>query len=251
MHFLTRARAAVIAAAISGLVGVAWAAGALPTPNFAGLQINGNTMTFPGAPATIVSQAGLNTALPSTAAVYKGTGGSGVAQAATPGTDYAAPGSAMTVSALYTFTNSDFAMLGSSTGTTTFTSSNAGSSNFTLTFPAVTETLAGLGAADQTLSGGANLTPYNPATGNYTVDCGKNPGQWITNGGAFTITAPASDGECILQIENGASAGAVTWSGFSEGTNTGDALTTTNTSKFQVSITRIHAISHYLITALQ
>jgi hypothetical protein len=54
LHFLTRARAAVIAAAISGLVGVAWAAGVLPTPNFAGLQINGNTMTFPGVAATLL-----------------------------------------------------------------------------------------------------------------------------------------------------------------------------------------------------
>ena len=95
---------------------------------------------------------------------------------------------------------------------------------------------------DQTLSGGANLTPYNPSVGAYTVDCGKIPAQWIANTGAFTITAPAADGECVLQIENGFGAGAVTWSGFSEGTNTGDALTTTNGNKFQVSIIRIHSI---------
>lgn len=158
---------------------------------------------------------------------------------------------ANTWGAVQTFTNSDIALLGSSTGKTTFTSANAGASNFTLTFPAVTETLAGLGGADQTLSGGANLTVYNPATGNYTVDCGQNPGQWITNGGAFTITAPAADGMCVLQIENNGSAGAVTWSGFTEGSNTGDALDTTNAHKFQVSITRIHSISHYLISALQ
>jgi hypothetical protein len=112
-------------------------------------------------------------------------------------------------------------------------------------------TLASVSAADQTLSGGANLTPYNPTAGNVTIDCGKNPALWIANTGAWTITAPAADGECILQIENGAGAAIPTWSGFSEGSATGDALTTTSGNKFQVSITRIHSISHYLITALQ
>jgi len=58
LHFLTRARAAIIAAGIIGVVGVAWAAGALPIPNFGGLQINGNTMTFPGVPATILYNGG-------------------------------------------------------------------------------------------------------------------------------------------------------------------------------------------------
>ena len=104
---------------------------------------------------------------------------------------------------------------------------------------------------DQTLAGGANLTVAGLTTGSITVDCGKNPGQYIANTGAFTLTAPANDGECILQIENGSGAGAVTWSGFSEGSNTGDALDTTNGHYFQVSVVRIHAKAHYLITALQ
>ena len=44
-------------------------------------------------------------------------------------------GTAQTWTAVQTFTNSDIRLLGSSTGYTTFTSANAGASNFTLTFP--------------------------------------------------------------------------------------------------------------------
>ncbi len=53
--------------------------------------------------------------------------------------------------ALQTFDNSQIAMLGSSTGKTTFSSANAGASNFTLTFPAITDTVATL-TATQTLT---------------------------------------------------------------------------------------------------
>ena len=58
---------------------------------------------------------------------------------------------ANTWTAAQTFTNSDIKLLGSSTGATTFTSANSGASNFTLTFPAVTDTLVTL-AATQTLT---------------------------------------------------------------------------------------------------
>jgi hypothetical protein len=122
---------------------------------------------------------------------------------------------------------------------------------YTYTFPLANSTLANLTTADQVLAGGATLTVTALTTGGITVDCGQGPGQYIANTAAFTITAPVNDGECILQIENGSGAGAVTFSGFSEGANTGDALTTTSGNYFQISITRIHAKSHYLITALQ
>lgn len=56
-------------------------------------------------------------------------------------------GTAQTWTAVQTFTNSDIKLLGSSTGGTVFTSANAGASNFTLTFPAVNDTLAVLGTA--------------------------------------------------------------------------------------------------------
>lgn len=49
--------------------------------------------------------------------------------------------------AAQTFTNSDIKLLGSSTGATTFTSANAGATNYTLTLPANTGTLAELNLA--------------------------------------------------------------------------------------------------------
>lgn len=113
---------------------------------------------------------------------------------------------------------------------------------------------AQLATTDQTLSGGANLTTFSIGTvssGTTTIDCGKNPSQYLTNGGAFTLAAPTNDGQCIVQVENGASAGTITFSGFSVGTNTGDPLDTTNGHKFQISIRRVHSVSEYAIQAAQ
>jgi len=108
-----------------------------------------------------------------------------------------------------------------------------------------------LGIEDQVLAGGASVTAKSLSTGNITIDPGARPLQYITNGGAFTITAPAADGSCMLLITNNASAGAVTFSGFTVGSSTGDSLTTTNTNKFTVSIWRINGTSGYRIVAHQ
>lgn len=70
-------------------------------------------------------------------------------------------GAAETWTALQRFTNSDLALLGSSTGITTFTSANASATNYTLTIPAATDTVVEL-AATQTLS---NKTLIAPALG--------------------------------------------------------------------------------------
>jgi hypothetical protein len=154
-----------------------------------------------------------------------------------------------------TFANSDLKLLGSSTGATTFTSANAGASNFTLTLPAVTDTVAVLGTADQAMSGGVLLTAHGYSTGNITVDCGQNPQQYVVNGGAFTITAPANDGNCLLLVRNNGSAGAITFSGFTSEASHGDAITTTNTSAFTISIWRITdgtgALADYRVVAMQ
>jgi hypothetical protein len=112
-------------------------------------------------------------------------------------------------------------------------------------------TLADLGAADQTLSGGANVTQLGLSTGNVTIDCGARSLQSITNGGAFTITAPASDGSCMVLVTNNGSAGTISFSGFSVGANTGDALTIINTNKFTIFIWRINGISGYRVAAHQ
>ena len=122
------------------------------------------------------------------------------------------------------------------------------------TFPNRSDTVAVLGAADQLLSGGANLTAYSIGTissGTVTPDCGKNPAQYLTNNGAFTLAAPSSDGACILLITNGSSAGAITFSGFTVSLNTGDLLTTASGSKFMLSILRINGTSTYVTKALQ
>ena len=55
-------------------------------------------------------------------------------------------GNANTWTAAQTFTNSDIKLLGSSTGATTFFSANASATNYTLTFPAATDTIVVLGA---------------------------------------------------------------------------------------------------------
>lgn len=108
-----------------------------------------------------------------------------------------------------------------------------------------------LDLAGQVITGGATVTSLTQSTGNITVDCGLRPLQFITNGGAFTITAPANDGACMLLVTNNASAGAITFSGFSVGANTGDILTTVNTSKFMVWIGRINGSTTYRIASLQ
>ena len=99
---------------------------------------------------------------------------------------------------------------------------------------------------------GYTITPYNKGTfSSFTVDPSLGNYQYGTNNGAFTLTAPASDCAVDLLITNGASAGSITFSGFTVGSNIGDALTTTNTSKFLVSMRRINGVSTYMIKALQ
>lgn len=120
-----------------------------------------------------------------------------------------------------------------------------------LTSSYVPTDVAYLDVADQTVSGGANVTAQSQSTGSITVDCGSRPLQYITNGGAYTITAPSSDGSCILLSTNNGSAGAITFSGFSVGSSTGDALTTTNGNKFSVFIWRINGVSGYRVAAHQ
>jgi hypothetical protein len=113
---------------------------------------------------------------------------------------------------------------------------------------------ASLSRADQVLQGGANVISYaigTVSTGTYTVDCGLNPLQYYTNGGAHTLAAPAQDGSCIVLTTNNASAGTITFSGFTEGTNKGDTLDTTNAHVFAINIFTINGKSHYLVSAYQ
>lgn len=108
-------------------------------------------------------------------------------------------------------------------------------------------------AADQNFTGGCTVTSYNlgTGTGTYSVDPGLGPLQYVTNAGAWTIAAPANDGACAVLMTNGATAGTVTFSGFTVGASVGDPLTTVNGNMFIVNIFRISGISSYFIKALQ
>jgi hypothetical protein len=99
---------------------------------------------------------------------------------------------ANTWSALQTFDNSDIALLGSSTGYTTFTSANTGATNYTATVPANTGTLAETNlaqtfAAVQTF-GNSDVALLGSSTG-YTTFTSANTG--ATN---YTATVPANTG---------------------------------------------------------
>lgn len=141
------------------------------------------------------------------------------------------------------------------TGTTnviTVTDGDGVSGNPTLTVGSLvlrsdTSTTTTVGYLFTSYSGG---TPTNGST--FTPAAANGNYQYITNNVAgFTIAVPAADSAIDLLITNGASAGTITFSGYTVSSNTGDALTTTNTSKFIISIRRINGVSTYVIKALQ
>jgi len=137
-------------------------------------------------------------------------------------------------------------------GSPTTTTQSAGDSSTKIATTAFTQTI--LSTADQTLSGGANVTSDSLGTkssGTTTIDCGANPLQYLTDGGAFTLAAPANDGSCMVLVTNNGSAGTITFSGFSVGSNTGDAIDTTSGHKFTLSIWRINSVAGYRIAAMQ
>ena len=108
-----------------------------------------------------------------------------------------------------------------------------------------------LGATGQNLSGGVYETPFLYPTGNITLNFALNPIQYVYNNGAFTITAPSQSGSCILMIVNQASAGVVTFTGWTVGSSTGDALTTTSGNKFSVMAWGCTGTYSYSVKALQ
>ena len=104
----------------------------------------------------------------------------------------------------------------------------------------------------QTITGGFNFVPFAlPSTGNIVVNALFGNYQYRVNSAVFTITAPATDSAVDILITNTATAGGITFVGFTVGNNTGDLLTATNGHCFIISIRRINAISTYVIKALQ
>ena len=104
-----------------------------------------------------------------------------------------------------------------------------------------------------TITVGYKVTPYSLGTGSGTVTANAMLGnyQYITNNGAFTLAAPGSDCAIDILVTNGASASTLTLSGFTVGSATGSALTTTSGNKFLISVRRINSVSTYTIYALQ
>jgi hypothetical protein len=138
-------------------------------------------------------------------------------------------------------------------GSCSATASALNYSTGTHAFGCVTD-VARLTVADQTLSGGANVTSGNLGTitsGTTTIDCGASPLQYFTNGGASTLAAPVNDGSCMVLTTNNGSAGTLTLSGFTVGSSTGGTLDTTNAHKFTIAIWRINGTSGYSIFAHQ
>jgi hypothetical protein len=107
-------------------------------------------------------------------------------------------------------------------------------------------------AGGKNMRGGVTATPYSLGNiASFTADGLKGQLQYGTNHGAFTLTAPTADTEIDILVVNDGSAGAITFSGFTVGSLTGDPLTTTNGHKFIISIKRINGTSTYTIKALQ
>lgn len=88
-------------------------------------------------------------------------------------------------------------------------------------------------------------------TGTVTPDAAAGNYQFYTNNGAHTLAAPTTNTAIDILITNGASAGAITFSGFTVGALTGSPLTTTNGQHFLVQIRRINGVATYSVYALQ
>lgn len=122
----------------------------------------------------------------------------------------------------------------------------------TVTLPDSNFTPAAINVQDQTITGGANVTSLSLGTissGTVTPDPGDRPMQHYTNNGAHTLAPGAVVGYYILDITNGASAGAITTSGWTK--VAGDSFTTTNGNKFRCSCSVGNGGSLLSVQALQ
>ena len=87
---------------------------------------------------------------------------------------------------------------------------------------------------------------------NYSYYTGDFNYQYYTNNGAHTIVYPSTDCAIDILITNGASAGSITFSGFTANAgNVGDTYDTGNGNRFILMVRRINGISTYVFKALQ
>jgi hypothetical protein len=102
-----------------------------------------------------------------------------------------------------------------------------------------------------TITKGFSLTPNNLGNvTNFTINPTVGNYQYGTNHGAATWTAPASDCAVEIDLINDATAGSITFVGFT-GTNHGDSLDTVNGHSFTIILRRNNGISRYAIKAWQ
>lgn len=107
---------------------------------------------------------------------------------------------------------------------------------------------------DDNLTAGYTATADNDGTissGTYTPAPSQGNLKRIVNGGAFTLAAPTAAGDytLIIQVTNSATAGTVTFSGFTF--SDGDSLTTTNGDDFLLFITKLNGFTYLHTKALQ
>lgn len=111
---------------------------------------------------------------------------------------------------------------------------------------------ATLNTEDQVLTGGARVTSKDlgtVASGTLTLDPGDRPLQHYTNNGAHTLSPGSNTGSFMLDITNGASAGAITVTGWTK--VAGDAFTTASGNKFRLHCSVGNAGSLLIVQALQ
>jgi hypothetical protein len=129
--------------------------------------------------------------------------------------------------------------------------------DYPLTISRATGVMMSLGKAVLTAGGGATITggfgftPYSQPNGSFTPNPLNGNYQFTGNSAAFTITAPTTDCAIDILVTNAAGAGAITFTGFTVGNNTGDLLTSTVGHRFIISIRRINGVSTYVNKALQ
>jgi hypothetical protein len=243
---ITSASATALAVGLNGATNPAFVVDASTASQAAGLSVKGAATG--GTVALVAIDSGSNTNLTINA---KGTGTIGIGSVST-GAVTITP--ATTITGALTLTGGlNTPLIGTYGGTGINNGSNTltlggsltttgaatptlafGAGSYTYTFAAAAnDTVALLGKPAQAQSGGVELTSYSIGTkssGTYQVDCGNNPHQYLLNGGAFTISAPANDGNCFVQVVNGSGAGAVSLSGFATSpTGSGDTFATTAT----------------------
>jgi len=186
------------------------------TSNFTGtFEVGGNIMSFPAAPATLAGLAiaqtwsalqkhvngdfallGSSTGYTLLESGLSSTSNNTLMLPITASDTLAALGTVETWTAAQTFTNSDIKILGSSTGVTTLTSANASATNYTLTIPAATDTIAELGQANA-FTGNNSFSGLSSWTGSLIV-AGRSSG-------ASTITVSATTDYflCLDPTSNG------------------------------------------------